>query len=155
MRIEKLTLARFGEPNIRESAVASARNFAAEAGYPFPVDGGHFLRFWDSAIMSGVGSFYVALNESDTVVGGFGGVFFPDCFSGELHASESFWFLNPEARGTSVGLKMFNAFEAEAKERGCKALVMIHLAGLNEAPLDRLYLRKGYSRAEQVFRKIL
>jgi len=155
MRIEKLTRSRLDYPALRRSVVEAARQFAVEAGYPFPVNGEHFLKFWEQMLETGFGSFYAAVDESDAVHGGFGGLFFPDSFSGELHASESFWFLNPEVRGTSVGLKLFNSFEAEAKERGCKAIVMIHLAGLNEAPLDKLYARKGYVRAEQIFRKIL
>ncbi len=155
MRIIKLTPENLRGPSTRNSIVASAQDFAEEAGYPFPVNGEHFLTFWDSVLRSGIGSFYAAVNDANLVVGGFGGLFFPDSFSGELHASESFWFLNPEVRGTSIGLKLFNAFEAEAKERGCKAIVMIHLAGLGDVPLDKLYVRKGYAKAEQIYRKIL
>jgi len=154
MRVEKLTLERLANHVIRASAVTAASRFIAEAGYPFPVNREHFLNFWEQVIRAGIGSFYAA-TEHDVVYGGFGALFFPDAFSGELHASESFWFVAPEHRNSSVGLKLFNAFEAEAKERKCKAIVMIHLAGLNAEVLEKLYLRKGYTPAENIYRKVL
>ncbi len=155
MRVEKLTMAQLAEPKIRESACVSAERFIAEAGYPFPLNRQHFLRSWEEFTFAGLGSFYAALDDDGFVKGGFGALFFPDVFSGRMHASESFWFVAPEHRNSSVGLKLFNAFESEARERKCEGILMIHLDGLNAEVLEKLYLRKGYKPAEKIYRKLL
>jgi GNAT superfamily N-acetyltransferase len=67
-------------------------------------------------------------------------------------ASELIWWVDPEHRGTSA-IKMLDAYEAWATERGCQYASMV---GLGHDPLTtRLYERRGYAPVERHFMRAL
>mgnify|MGYP001592233288 FL=1 len=85
------------------------------------------------------------LAEIDGAVVGMFGVFcLTHPITGDEMASELCWWVEPEARGTSAGLKLLKAAEAWAREQGASFLEMI-------APSDRvaaLYERLGFERTD-------
>jgi hypothetical protein len=72
-------------------------------------------------------------------------------FGPVLLAQERVWWIDPAHRGTAA-VKMLDAYEAWAFEKqGCKFAGM---AGMGDDPaVARLYLRRGYVRAETHFLK--
>jgi GNAT superfamily N-acetyltransferase len=112
-----------------------------------------FERLWNSLFDAGLALFLIA-EQNDEVVGAFGAVVHEDYISGQKTASEMFWVVFPEARGT-IGLRLFNEFEAEAKKRGAERIMMIHLNHLTPDSLQKFYERRGYRSIEQTFEKVL
>jgi GNAT superfamily N-acetyltransferase len=129
--------------------------FILEAGHPSPFRPSKFFPVWEKAVRDNMGAFYVAHDDAGTPAGVLGAFFSPELFSGDLQAQEAFWFVAPEFRKTRAALLLLNAFEAEAKARNCKQILMVHLELPNAAGLAQLYARRGYSRCEQFFRKNL
>lgn len=66
-------------------------------------------------------------------------------------ARETVWYIAPAARGRSA-LRMLDAYEAWARERGCSR---IHMASLASNDVSSLYERRGYAPAETHFLKAL
>ncbi|MGO3934762.1 GNAT family N-acetyltransferase [Rhodopseudomonas pseudopalustris] len=68
-------------------------------------------------------------------------------------ASETVWWIDPAHRGGSAAPRMLDAYEAWARQLGCKFAGM---AGMGDDPLvAKLYLRRGYRVAERHFLKVL
>lgn len=65
-------------------------------------------------------------------------------------AQERLWWIDPAHRGPAA-MRMLAAYEAWAKERGCKFIGMV---GMGEDPaVGALYKRRGYRAAERNFLK--
>lgn len=92
----------------------------------------------------------VLVSESeDQVTGMIALVAFDHPYSGTRTASEAVWWVDPEHRG--VGLRLLQAAEGWAKEKGAKAMVMV---APNEA-IGRLYMRLGYKPIETSYQRRL
>lgn len=77
----------------------------------------------------------------------------PHGFAPVRLASELMFWISPDHRGSSAALRMIDAYEAWARERGCH---IAHLVGLGDAPAaGTLYARRGYRPAERHFMKNL
>jgi GNAT superfamily N-acetyltransferase len=87
-------------------------------------------------------SMFVAEREG-VVVGMTGALFFEHPLSGEPFASELFWWVEPEARG-SLGVRLLRRLVEWARARGAVALTMIAPTPAVEA----LYERLGMERVE-------
>lgn len=127
--------------------------FFAEAKRPGNYSPEAFERLWSALFDQGIALFLVAEQDGE-VVGAFGAAIHEDYLNSEKTASEMFWVVLPEARGT-IGLKLFNAFEAEAAKRDVSRIMMIHLSNLTPESLRKLYVRRGYREVETVYEKIL
>ena len=104
-----------------------------------------FERTWRSLIEANIGVIFL-LESSRNIVGGLGAIKCPDPNNGEMIASELFWFVEKEYRGS--GLKLLKAFEAWAQEQGIKKILMVHLSELMPGKLKKLYERMGYKELE-------
>jgi GNAT superfamily N-acetyltransferase len=130
--------------------------FSAEAGRK-PFCERTFSAMWDILLAGGVGKIY-ALVEWNEETGYFvavallGATFLPDPFSGEKTAAEHFWYVLPEHRKSGVGLQLLEKFEADAKEKGCTQVVMVHFMHMGQG-LAKLYEARGYKALEQTFKK--
>lgn len=72
-------------------------------------------------------------------------------FGPDLIASETAWWVEPEARGENKGGKLFEAFEYWAKNvAGCK---LISMTSLNST-VEKIYRRKGYKLYERAYMKM-
>lgn len=78
-------------------------------------------------------------------------ILFPHYVSGELIAGEVFWWVDPEAREGSTGLKLMRKAEEIAAEMGAKKMQMV-------APTQRigkLYEHLGYTEVESTYQRDL
>src|SRR3990172_6668882 len=91
----------------------------------------------------------VFLAERGEVVDGmFGVAMAPHPVSGERFASELFWWVRPDARGTT-GLKLLRTADAWTRDQGAKLLQL----AAPDARAERLYERLGYTRIEVCFQR--
>jgi GNAT superfamily N-acetyltransferase len=68
-------------------------------------------------------------------------------------AQELFWWLNPDARGSGAGEKLFQTLQTWAKDNGASAVFMIALADDRVDKMDRFYKRAGYQPMERTYMK--
>jgi GNAT superfamily N-acetyltransferase len=68
-------------------------------------------------------------------------------------AQELFWWLNPEARGSGAGEKLFQNVQTWAKDKGASAVFMIALADSRVGKMDRFYKRAGFQPMEHTYMK--
>jgi hypothetical protein len=88
------------------------------------------------------GAVFVA-ERNGGIDGMLGAALAPHPMSGELFGSELFWWVRPEARGTT-GLKLLRAAEAWTRAQGGAFLQL----AAPDARAERLYERLGYARIE-------
>lgn len=68
---------------------------------------------------------------------------------------ELFWWVEPAARGSTVGARLFKGLESWARSVGCKTFSMICLDSLKPAKVAAMYIRSGYRASEHTFIKEL
>lgn len=122
------------------SVLPIARKFAIVAGINFSDD--IFISSWKNLFNLGFGVIFATEDYSGMI----GGIKYPDTNSGELIASELFWFVDPSKRGE--GIKLLNAFELWAINNNCKRIIMVHLMDSMPEKVGRFYERTGYRKLE-------
>lgn len=132
--------------------IAGARQFFIEGKLFGELNETSFVTGWQNFLKSGIGVLLGAF-DGGRLCGAIGGSVFPDFPTGDLVASEFFWYCVPESRG--AGLRLFKAFEQRAAERKAVRIIMVHLANLNDGPMSKLFARYGYEFAEKVYIKKL
>ncbi len=81
---------------------------------------------------------------------------YPCWFNREhLTAQELFWWVEPEARGGTLGTELRQGLEDWAREKGCLTIEMGSLEGSKPEALARYYSRQGYGPKENIFCKRL
>lgn len=68
-------------------------------------------------------------------------------------AQELFWWLDPAARGSGAGEKLFQSVQSWAKETGASAVFMIALDDSRVGKMDKFYRRAGYHPLERTYVK--
>lgn len=131
---------------------ACAREFYAASRFLRGFDIQRFRAAWTALLASGAGVIFL-LESGGEIAGTLGGVAYPDINSGELIAVEFFWFTRPGHRGG--GVKLYRAFEAWARERGCRQIRMVHLMDSQPEQLARVYRRWGFEPVEVHYGKEL
>lgn len=129
-----------------------AREFYSSSKFLRGFDLERFTAFWMGLIQSGTGVVFLLIDGNE-VAGTIGGVIYPEPYSGELVATEFFWFVRPELRGG--GVKLYRAFEAWARDRGASQLRMVHLLDSMPEKLERAYTHLGFEPAEIHYTKEL
>lgn len=93
--------------------------------------------------------------ETDRIIGMAGGLVHPLYFNlHHLTGQELFWWVDPEFRGL-IGSRLFDAMEAQAKEKGAQSWAMIALARVKPEAVGRFYRRRGYRASEHSYIKAL
>jgi len=129
--------------------------FYGEAGFPcgeFIPD--VFVKSWTGFLEAGLGVIF-AWRIDGEIVGGIGGLRFPDPNNGDLTATELFWFITKEHRGGPAATKLLRQFEAWAVESGCKRASMVNLENEGSKGLPQFYARMGYRPLETQYIKEL
>ena len=70
-------------------------------------------------------------------------------------SSEVFWWVYPEFRKSSIGLKLKEAYEFWAQLVGCRFCQVALHSGSKIESLTRLYRMHGYQEVERAFLKVL
>lgn len=88
----------------------------------------------------------MGLFKGGNLVGVLAGFIAPQFMTGQPIAQEVFWYVSPEHRGGTAGVKLFLEFEKWATDNKAYGIVM---ASLSENPqVGDLYRRKGYTHLE-------
>lgn len=127
--------------------------FFTEARLPGRFDQSGFTAHWQKLVASGNGVL-LAARHGEVDVGWLGGLVVPDAMTGDMLGMEAFWYALPEARGCGA-LRLLPAFEDWVQRKGGARLWMVNLAHLNGEQMARLYEGRGYTMAEQFWRKEL
>lgn len=109
----------------------------------FKVD--RFIELWSGLLDSGTGIIF-AYEGADGWTGAIGGIAYAEPYSGELIATEMFWFCRENHRGD--GVRLYREFEKWAKEWGCNQVRMVHLLDSMPEKLEKFYKHMGYTAAE-------
>ena len=118
-------------------------------GFSFPFDRGYALQLF-LAHLIGMRCCLV-LEAGGAAQGVLMAVADPHPFGPVWLARETVWWIEPAWRGGGAALRMLQAYEAWARDRGC---AFIGMAGMGADPeVAKLYLRRGYRAAETHFLK--
>ncbi len=109
-----------------------------------------FKKSWTNIIGTNIGVIFV-MRSGEVPIGILGGVKFSDPNSGEIMASEFFWFVRKGYRG--YGTKLMKKFEEWAKEQGATKIIMMHLSSLMPVKIKNYYERMGYQEIETHYLK--
>lgn len=113
-----------------------------------------FLPTWDKTLRSQLGAMWVGF-KGDEVVGVLGAVLHPCLFSGEVVATEAFWFVDPNHRGGTAGVRMFLEFMAWGIHVGATRLQAGKIAGSMGEELEAFYQKHGFVKLETLYVKNL
>jgi len=114
-----------------------------------------FAKFCDQALESDTVAFWV-VDRGGEIVGISGAMTFPLYFAPTIKiAQELFWWIEPEARGTSAGKQMMFEIEGWAEQVGASHLFMIALENDRSKAMERVYGRNGFAPIERTFTKDL
>ena len=92
--------------------------------------------------------------ETEGLIGMAGALAYPHYFNADSKtAQELFWWVRPESRGGSAGVRLLQALEAWAKGQGCTTMTMVCLP--IDSPAERVYQRVGYRPSERSYIKRL
>jgi hypothetical protein len=101
-----------------------AKAFFEECQLPGKFNFEHFERTWIALMVQEVGLVYIWEDpESKAVLGTVGGIVGPDLHTGDLVATESFWYVEKKHRAR-VGMALFHHFVEEAEKRNCARVSM-------------------------------
>lgn len=99
-------------------------DFFKEAQLPGKFNPEHWEQIWTTLLVDGIGEVWYYENvEHREVVGAIGAVIAPDIHTGDLIATESFWFVSKQAR-SKAGFELFHKLVERAEQRGCKRVMM-------------------------------
>jgi GNAT superfamily N-acetyltransferase len=133
--------------HVLKENILMAQSFFNECGLPGTFKIEAFLHNWSMLLEKNFGIIF-ALQKDEKVVGMLGGILSPDINSGELTATEAFWYVMPENRKTPESLKLLLVFEKWAIEIGAKKIIMAHLLSSMPERLGTFYERRGYKPVE-------
>lgn len=127
--------------------VQAAKRFIAQNGSGIPASD-NLLSYWESAIFNNPNMVTVIEEGKGFLVG----VVYPHLYNPQiLCVQELGWWVEPEFRGSVVGIKLMKRFEEEAMARGVSHIMMIHLA--NDWNVGKIYEKLGYRLAEHTYIK--
>jgi len=90
------------------------------------------------------------------IVGMIAGMAIPFYFNqAHLNAQELFWWVTPEHRHSSIGIKLLKTFEEWAISKGAKTIQMGTVARINPEKLASVYRKLGYIESETYYTKVL
>jgi len=126
-------------------------DFAGAAGLP-DVDIDTLHQSVENLINGGI----LKVAENGAICGCAGALVFPHYWNAsELIAQELFWWVDKTARHSTAAIRLLNAMENTAKEKGAKSMIMLTLEKLTPDVLEKIYLKRGYKPQERSFVKDL
>lgn len=134
--------------------VEGGESFFSEGHMPGGFEKESFIKAWMTLIESGVGTI-LGIFDGSTIVGALGCIFGPNLFNAKPILTEAFWYVLPQHRGGTAGIKLLRAFEHLGQSKGAKLLAMVHLKKLQPEKLANLFIKMGYSEVETAFVKEL
>lgn len=100
-------------------------------------------------------NFICLVAVKERIVGMAAGIVSPVYFNhGHLSGEELFWWVSDQAP-QMTGLRLLDALESAAKDKGCDSWQMKSIAKLGGERMGRLYERRGYRASEHSYIKRL
>lgn len=131
------------------------KGFFAEAKLPGKFHVEHWLKQWGLLIRAKLGFMWL-LTHLSKPVGGLGVILSPDLCDGELVLQEAFWYVSPEHRGGTAGIRLLKEVEAFGKEAGAARIMMGRMhASDPEMKVHRLFGLMKYRPVETFYVKSL
>ena len=107
----------------------------------------------DTSICQGLTS---VAEKENKLIGFITGLAFPAILNNKVMCgSELAWWVEPEYRKTSAGIKLLKHIERSAKDFGSLTWSMMCLEELDPDGLESMYKRMGYKPAERTFVRVL
>ena len=122
-----------------------AESFWLEGKMPGIFNPVSFVSSWLTVLDSGMGVIWV-LEDENKVIGTLGCGIYRDLNTGDLVASEFFWYVLPDHRGR--GILLLREFEKWAKNIGAKRVIMVHLTKCMPERVGEIYKKMGYEMLE-------
>ena len=98
----------------------------------------------------------LVVEDEGEIVGLMSGVVVPFFMNANAKVwQEIIYYIKPEKRVGTIGLRLFKEMERYAKDKGCTHCLMAHLCNINSDRMSKLYGRQGYSPMEIQFLKKL
>jgi len=116
----------------------------------------HFERTWITVLGQGLGTIW-KLEVGGKIVGLLGAFLTPDLCTGDLAATEAFWYVLPEHRGGLIGIRLLEHYEQWSLQHKAVRSTMIRILNrdnMNGDGLDKLYRLRGYEPSEMSYTKI-
>lgn len=99
---------------------------------------------------------FAVAEQDDQVVGFACGLKAPSLMNKEyLIGAELAWWMEPEYRKCTAGVRLLKHVERMARDAGCYAWSMMCLESLNPDDVEDMYLRMGYQPSERTFVRYL
>lgn len=138
---------------LRDSRVGAGFDRAdGISGFTFPFDPAYAARLFAQHTTTASAVCFVH-DVNGVAQGVLMGVAFDHPYGPVRVSKDSMWWIDPSHRGGTAAVRMLDAFEAWAKERGC---AFGGIAGMGDDPnITRLLERRGYRSAEVHFLKAL
>jgi hypothetical protein len=105
-----------------------------------------FEQSWGNFISSEIGLVLALETKEHEVIGAFGGMIYANPNSGNMTASQVFWFMHPEKRGP--GANLLSEFEAIARDMGCTQIFTTNIINRRSGRMSKMFRRKGYRPIE-------
>lgn len=124
--------------------------FAPQTGFPVPV--AENIEELCETILAQPNIIYIEEENKGAILG----IVYPHWWNPSvLVAQELGWWVEPEYRKTSVGIRLLKQFELEVTRRGASVNMMICLEEVDPDYVEQLYTRLGYHKLERIFAKEL
>lgn len=111
---------------------------------------------FDEEIMTADIAPYISRNDGACFIGNGGfiaGRLFKYPSSNTTACAEQYWYVKPEHRGGSLGIKLYRKLEAWALDRGCEDLVFEIGTGIDMEKVGNLLLKLGHRHVGGVYKK--
>lgn len=147
---------RHGTMDDMAECLVMAENFYQVAGYKsvIPFCAETTAKYFKMAL-DGFGCMSVAEKEGK-LVGFIVGLVSPSLVNENyLVGTELAWWMEPEHRKGSAGIRLLRHIEKSAKEIGCILWSMMCLEEQAPEKIEKMYLSEGYKKTERTFTKIL
>lgn len=141
-------------PDEVEAMIPLARKFFAEGNLPGNFAPDHFVDNWRNWIEAGVGVVFSAWRGFD-LLGFLGGIRLVSPTTAEMELHEMFWFMDPDERIGTAGLRLLKAFEEEGQRIGAARVTMVHLCNDTGSRVAKLIERRGFQPLEVHYAKEL
>lgn len=129
------------------------RDFLAQTAWAkVGIDDDSLSQTFTGLLSSDTGILLVA-EQDGKIIGSAAAFSFPHYFNlNVVTAQEAFWWVEPEARGSSAGKGLFKGLEQWAQSIGANSLMMVSLPSVPGSEMvDAMYTRAGYEPAEHSF----
>lgn len=126
-----------------------ATEFFNESKLPSVLNFDFFIGAWKTLLSNGMGVMFVDFDGSE-LIGAIGGVITPNLFTGDVLASEMFWYVRKDYRG-STGIRLLKEFFKWASDLGVDDVMMGHLHFAVSEKAEAVYDRLGMQKFETLY----